>query len=163
MIGFSGGEEMSNGIMAVGVVGVLLLACLMWIGASVLRSARHIMGVRRRFSGLIKQHATLERDLAAIEQAIRHEQDTLLKAEEALDGRRHEVAAAEERLRKTRTTCVKVYEVLHERYAEKDRLWLVADGENGATGRWAVAAPDEKTATELVRKKAEKPSVEGKL
>ncbi|MFD1624897.1 hypothetical protein [Azospirillum griseum] len=163
MMGFSGGEDLSNGIMAIGVVGVLLLACLMWIGASVLRSLRHIAGVRRRFSGLIKQHATLERDLSAIQQAIRHEQDALIKAEEALDGRRQEVAAAEERLRKTRVTCVKVYELLHERYSEKDRLWLVADGENGTAGRWAVAAPDEKTATELVRKKADKPSVEGKL
>ncbi len=158
----SGGED-GGGIVAIGVVGVLLLACLMWVGASVLRSVRHIAGVRRRFSGLINQHATLERDLSTIQQAIRHEQETLLKAEEALDGRRKEVAAAEERLRKTRTTCVKIYELLHERYGEKDRLWLVADGENGAAGRWAVAAPDEKTATELVRKKAEKPAVEGKL
>lgn len=153
MTGFSGGANAANEVMALGVVGVLLLACLMWIGASVLRAARHILGVRRRYSWLIKKHATLERDLTTVRHSIRQEEIALSKAEEVLRARREEIAAAEERLRTTRTTCVRVYDVLIERYAEKDRLWLLADGKNGAVGRWAVAAPDVKTATEMVMKK----------
>jgi hypothetical protein len=166
MTGFTIDPEVTQGMMALGVVGVMVLACLMWIGASVLRSARHILGVRRRYSGLMKKHAELERDLTTVRYSIRQEEVALRKAEELLNQRRQEVAVAEERLRNTRTTCVRVYQVLVERYAEKDRLWLLGNGKNSESNRWAVAAPDAKTATDLVLKKtpgAEKPALEGQL
>lgn len=145
---------------------LLFLACLAWILASAARAGRHVLRVQRRRAALDKRHADLERDLDGVHRSVRQQDGALRHLEKVLAEKQEEVEAAQTRLNTLRGEGRREYELLGERFGEKDKLWLLAVPRADRPARWAVAAPDAQTASELLAKTLttpERPAVEGQL
>ncbi|SMH55638.1 hypothetical protein [Azospirillum agricola] len=145
---------------------LLLLACLAWILASAARAARHVLMVQRRRAVLDKRHADLERDLSSVRRSVRQQDGALRHLEKALADKQEEVEAAQTRLNALRGEGRREYELLSERFGEKDKLWLLTVPRDDRPARWAVAAPDPQTASDLLTKRVttpERPEVEGQM
>lgn len=152
--------------MIVAVEMVAMIACLTWIGVSVVRSARHIGAVQRRRAHLVSRQDTLKRDLDSARHALRQEEETLRQTNKSLKEREGEIDALQAQLEEARRNGAPEYRVLTERFGEKDRLWLLTVPQPGRPERWAVAAPDAGTATALLTGKVtspERPVVDGQL
>jgi len=153
-------------IMVQGLETLLLLACLLWILASLARAGRHILAVQRRRARLAKRYANLERDLDTVRHSVRQQESALGNVEKTLAAKQEEVAEVQAKLNALRGEGLREYQVLTERFGDKDKLWLLVVPRPDKPARWAVAAPDSQTATELLSKKIaipEKPAVEGQL
>ena len=153
-------------LMLVGIELLLLLAGLVWIGVSTARIGRHIMAVHRRRASLSRRYSNLQRDLDTARHSVRQQETALLKADQALAEQEDRITKAQARLAAARADSLREYQVLTERFSDKDRLWLLSVERPGKPVRWAVAAPDQRTATDLLSTRvasSEKPAVDGKL
>lgn len=162
MIAFSGRMD----ILVQALEAVLLLACMMWVMASLARAGRHILAVQRRRAALTRRHGNLQRDIDTARHSVRQQESALHKLEQAFTAKQLEVEEALARLDALRRDGLREYQVLTERFGEKDKLWLLSVPRTDKPARWAVAAPDPHTATAILTKKIadpEKPAVEGQL
>jgi len=153
-------------LMVLTMEALLLLACAVWVLASLVRTVGHILAVQRRRSSLAKRHGNLERDLETVRHSVRQQESALHTVEKALETKQEELEVAEAALALRRGNGLPEYQMLTERFGDKDKLWLMAVPQAGKPARWAVAAPDARTAAELLAKKvsaAAPPAVEGQL
>ncbi len=97
---------------------------------------------------------------------MRQQESALHKAKQALAAKQEEVDQALARLEALRRDGLREYQVLTERFGDKDKLWLLSVPRSDKPVRWAVAAPDSRTAADILSKKIaepEKPAVDGQL
>ncbi|WP_247871884.1 hypothetical protein [Azospirillum sp. TSO35-2] len=145
---------------------VLVLACLVWITTSVLRSVRHVAAVRRRRAQMSRSHRDLVNEIESVRRDQQNEEVTLRQTEDGIAVRLAQIEELQARLDELRLSGPPEYRVLNERFGERDRLWLLTIPQSGRPSRWAVAAPDSATAMALLAKTVaapERPVVDGHL
>jgi hypothetical protein len=126
------------------------MACLSWITVSILRIGNWIAAVHRRRSQLHQGRTELTQTTDSLRRDLRRQETELRQLEEAIAVRNAQAVELQSGLNDLRRLGPREYTLLNERFAEKDRLWLLTVPRPDRPERWAVAAPDSGTAMALL-------------